>query len=408
MNISIITLVFPPETGSARRIGELSLFLAQQGHHVSVITGYPSYPMGTVYEGYRKRILHKSRWKDAVDLYRMYLYTSSKRQMFTHRMLHYLSFTVSAAIGGLFTATPDIVYVVSPPYFLGLAGWIIARLRKSHIAFDVQDFWPEAPIALGYIKNPLAIRISLAIEKFIYSQSDIIFAVSDIMKQKIVKRGVNEKKVLPIYNWVDLKTSESDSRDSQRKRLHLEQKFIVLFAGNIGQAQGLEIVIDAANLLRNQPDISFVILGDGMERSRLQQKSRNLALNNVIFLDPVQESMVPSYLGMADVLLVSLAPAKHREAAIPSKLQVYMANGKPVLASVAGATAKLISSAGCGIVVPPKNPNNLAKGVLTFKALEPAALSKLGSAGRMFAEAHFDKDKQCAFIEQYLARLVGK
>jgi len=407
MNISIITLSFPPEPGSSRRVGELSGFLAQQGHDVSVITGFPSYPHGIVFEGYRKSLVHKSRWQEAVDVYRMYLYTSPNRQQFVHRVLHYTSFMASAALGGLLTAAPDVVYVVSPPYTLGVTGWLISRLRGARLAFDVQDFWPEAPIALGYVKNPAAIRMLLAIERFIYARSDVIFAVSSVMKQKIVARGVPESKVQPVINWVDLGAYAPVSGDSLRKRLGLEEKFVFLFAGNMGPAQGLDIVTSAADLLRDRHDMAFVLLGDGMDRDRLQQQSRDLALDNVIFLDPVSESEVPSYLGMANVLVVSLARAKHREAAIPSKLQVYMSSGKPVLAAVDGATAELAASAGCGLVVPPEDPVKFAEAVLELRDLGSESLSRLGSTGQAFAEAHFDRDTQCALIEQHLADVVG-
>ena len=407
MNILVISLVFPPETGSARRVGELAQFLVQQGHRVSVITGFPSYPKGVVFEGYRKTLVQKSRWEGTVDLYRVYLYTSPRRQQFVHRMLHYLTFTVSAALGGLLTVRPDAVYVVSPPYFLGLSGWFIARLRGARLAFDVQDFWPEAPIALGYVKSRLLIKALLGLERFIYSQSDVVFALSDVMKERIAKRGVPSEKIERVYNWVDLARFAPVCGDERRAHYGLKDKFVVLFAGNMGRAQGLDSVVDAAALLRDQPDIVLALLGDGVERPRLIERAHRLDLSNLLFIDAVSEGQVAPYLGMADVLLATLGRAKHREAALPSKIQVYMASAKPLLVAAEGAAVQVVQHAGCGLVVPPDDPEALAKGVLRLRDMSPWARQELGQAGRTYAEKHFERDEQCRLIESRLLDVVS-
>jgi len=407
MKITIVSLVFPPESGSARRVGELALFLAQQGHHVSVITGFPSYPKGIVFEGYRKTLVHKSHWEGAVDLYRMYLYTSPKRQQFVPRLLHYLTFTFFAAFGGLLTVRPDMVYVVSPPYFLGVSGWLIARLRGARLAFDVQDFWPEAPIAWGYVKNKLLIKALLGLEKFIYNQSDVIFALSDVMKEKIAGRGVPLHKIERVYNWVDLAKFAPVCGGEQRAQYGLQGKFVILFAGNMGQAQGLDSVLEAANLLRSYSDIVFALLGDGVERPRLMEQAHNMGLGNVLFMNAVSEDQVPPYLGMADALLATLGRAKHREAAIPSKIQVYMASAKPLVVAAEGAAVQVVQQAGCGLVVAPDDPTALAAAVLRLRDMSPQARRELGWAGRTYAEKHFEQEQQCRLIESRLLELVA-
>jgi colanic acid biosynthesis glycosyl transferase WcaI len=407
MRVLIMSLVFPPETGSARRVGELAHFLAQQGHQVSVITGFPSYPKGVVFEGYRKRLIHRSQWEGTVELCRMYLYTSPSRQQLAHRIRHYLTFTASAALGGLIAARPEIVYVVSPPYFLGLSGWLIARLRGARLALDVQDFWPEAPIALGYVRNPLLIKVLIGLEKFIYQQSDVIFALSDVMKERIGGRGVPSQKIERVYNWVDLAEFAPVCGDEQRGHYGLQDKFVVLFAGNMGRAQGLDSVVDTAALLRDHPDIVLALLGDGTERPRLVERTRNMGLSNVRFLDAVPESEVPLHLGMADGLLATLGRAKHREAAIPSKIQIYMASAKPLLVAAEGAAAQVMQQAGCGLVVPPDDPMTLAAAILRLRDMSLQTRWELGEAGRAYAEKHFEKDQQCRLIESRLLQLVA-
>lgn len=407
MNATIISLVFPPETGSARRVGELVESLASQGHKVSVITGFPSYPKGIVYEGYHKALMQKSHWSDTVNLFRVYLYTSPKRRQFIHRLLHYLTFTLTSILGGLCAPRPDVVYVISPPYFLGLSGWLVARLRGARLAFDVQDFWPEAPIALGYVKNRWLISVLLSMEKFVYDRSDVIFALSATMREKIIARGALPQKVEHVYNWVDMAKFAPVSGDQRRADNGLDGKFVVLFAGNLGQAQGLDAVVDAAALIRDYDDIVFVILGEGMERSRLMQRVRDMNLANIRFLDAVPEDQVPSYLGMADALLATLGRARHREAAIPSKIQVYMASAKPLLVAAEGAAAQVVQDAGCGLVVAPDDPKSLAAAVMHLQAMSPSAWCELGSAGRAYAQKHFDRVRQCELIESRLSAIVA-
>lgn len=402
MKIQLISLVYPPETGSARRVGELAAFLGQQGHHVTVITGFPSYPTGIVYPGYRKRLLQRESGGQNVTVRRMYLYTSPQRQKTLHRLLHYLSFTATAFLGQLASGRSDVVYVVSPPYFLGLSAWLASRLRGGSLAFDVQDFWPEAPIALGYVRHPILVRALLGVERFIYRRSSVIFGLSPLMCKKIVERGADPGKVKQVYNWVDLDAFAPASGSGQRAACGLQGKFVVLFAGNMGKAQGLDVVVEAAAMLKSEPEIIFALLGDGTERQRLMQKATNLGADNVRFLGAVPEREVPPYLGMSDVLLVTLGKAAHREAAIPSKIQVYMSSAKPILLSGDGAAAQIIENAACGQVVAPNDAAELAQGVLCIREMGVEQRNSLGAAGRKYAEEHFAYDHQCRLIEQHL------
>jgi glycosyltransferase involved in cell wall biosynthesis len=406
MRILIISLVFPPETGAARRVGELAQSLSLIGHQVSVVTGFPSYPTGIVYRGYHKVLFKRERWENCIDLVRVYLYTSSQRKKFFHRLVHYLTFTFSSIMGGLLSHRPDVIYVVSPPYFLGISGWILSKFRRARLVLDVQDLWPAAPIALGYIKNRFAIKFLLGMETFIYTRSRLIFALSDVMKDRIYKRGVPLDKIKTIYNWVDLTKYKSVHADDLKIQLGIQDRFVILFAGNLGQAQGLESVIQTANLLKTHSDILFVFLGEGIEKPRLMDLVKSLHLSNVLFLDGVQEEQVPVYLGMADVLLATLGRAKHREAAVPSKIQTYMSSEKPLLLAIEGAAAQIVEQANCGIVVPPDDSDALAKAVLQLKNFSPFERKEMGRNGKAYAEQFFDREKQCLYISACLNEIV--
>ncbi len=407
MHILIISLIFPPEKGSARRVGELAAALAQAGNQVTVVTGFPSYPTGSVFQGYTRKFLQRERWEERMDVYRVFLHVSPKRKQAFHRLAHYLSFTVSSVIGGLLAPRPDIVYVVSPPYFLGFSGWLISLLRGARLVFDVQDFWPEAPIAMGYVKNGLLIKALFGFERFIYNKSKRIFTLSDVMKERIIARGVAAGKIIRVYNWVNFFGLTLESDEALRARLGLRNKFIALFAGNMGLAQGLDNVLRAAKALESQPEVVVVLLGDGIERANLMHLAQEMNLRNVLFLDAVPESEVSSYLSIAHVLLIPLARAKHREGAIPSKIQMYMANRKPMVVAAEGAAAQIVQQAKCGIAVPPEDPAALAQAILCVKDMSPQTRNELGQAGRRFAEENFDYMQQCGRIETHLRQLFN-
>ena len=407
MKVHIVSLVFPPETGAARRVGEIALALSERGHQVSVVTSFPSYPKGIVFSGYEKALLQREIWKGKICVYRVFTHTSSERQQTMNRVLNYLSFTMFSLLALMALPKPDIVYVCSPPYFLGLTGWVAAALRRSRLVLDIQDLWPDAPIALGYVRSSWLIKILQSLERFIYSRASLVLTISDTMRTWVADRTEEKSKVTLVHNWVDLIQYSPVDGHALRTSLDFETKFVLLFAGNIGKAQSLDMLLDAAIELRNDMEVEFVILGDGVEKARLMKRANDLSLKNVSFLDSVEENRVPEFLGMADALLVTLGRAKHRDAAIPSKLQVYMASSKPLIVAAEGATAQVVRTAECGLVVAPNDGRALADAVLLMKKMPESERFRLGQAARVFAEEHFEMAQQCAKIEAHLAKLLN-
>jgi glycosyltransferase involved in cell wall biosynthesis len=406
VRIHIVSLVFPPERGSARRVGELALSLANKGHSVSVVTSFPSYPKGIVFDGYKKSLLHKERWEGKIDVYRVFTHTSRNRQRTSHRVRNYLSFAIFSFLGLMAGPKPDIVYATGASDLLGLTSWLAATLRGAKLALDIQDLWPDAPIALGYVKSSWLIAMLRWIERFAYSRASLVLTISQTMKERVSDRVKEISKVVLVQNWVDLNQYCTTDGHALRTRLGFQGKFIVLFAGNIGKAQNLQILLDAAVHLRGHTEVQCVILGDGVEKSRLIQRANQLSLKNLSFLDSVEENHVPEFLGMADVLLVTLGRAKHREAAIPSKLQVYMASAKPIIVAAEGATAEVVESAGCGLVVAPDDGKALAESMCVMKRMSESGRDHLGQAGRMYAVEHFSMGQQCSKIESHLTKLL--
>jgi colanic acid biosynthesis glycosyl transferase WcaI len=406
MNITILSLIFPPETGSSRRIGELCEYLAAQGHHVHVITGFPSYPTGILYPGYRKKLLARNRLNEFQEITRVWLYTSTNRSSSLKRIVHYVTFSFMAMIGALTGKKPDVIYVVSHPYFLGLTANAIRFLRGGRIVLDVQDSWPEAPIALGYIKWPWLVRLLVWTEKKVYRSSDLILTLAPEMAEHLVARGAEARRVKVIYNWVDHERYAPMDGSDLRRRLGMDGMFVLLFAGNIGKPQGLEVVIGAAGITANTGNIRYVIIGDGAEKRSLEELVQARGLTNVIFLPSVPETEIIEYLSMADALLVHLKKAPHRMGIVPSKLQVYMACGKPILLGADGAPARIVREASCGVLFEPDHPQGLATAVQTLSTADKREREAMGSNGRDFAMRHFDLKSQCALSESLIADLM--
>ncbi len=407
MNILMLSLIFPPETGSARRVGELADFFAGKGHDVSVVTGFPTYPQGALYPGFRKNLIRREQLSEKLSVTRVWLYTTPKRFSTLRRLVHYGTFTVSSFFAMLTCKRPDVIYVVSHPYFLGLSAILLRLLRGGKIVLDVQDSWPEAPIALGYIRWQWLIRMLVSTEKYVYRAANLISTLSPEMASRLIFRGAEPEKVETVYNWVDHRRFSPVDGGALRSRLGLDGLFVVLYAGNIGKPQGLDVVISAAGIVQDSAKIHYVIIGDGAEKRTLQELARSHGVTNVSFLPAVPESEIIDYLGMADALLVHLTKAPHRSGVIPSKLQIYMAAGKPILLGAVGASARIVADASCGVVFEPGSPEGLAEAAQRVAATTPEERQALGMTGRAYAMQHFDLTAQCSRSEQLIAELIA-
>jgi colanic acid biosynthesis glycosyl transferase WcaI len=406
MNITILSLIFPPETGSARRVGELAEHYAHQGHNVTAVTGFPTYPKGTLYPGHSKKLLLRERLRERLVLTRVWLYTTPRRESTIRRLLHYATFTITSFFGACVSNKPDVIYVVSHPFFLGLTAMLIRLFRGGKVVLDVQDSWPEAPIALGVIRQRRLVGFLVWLEQVVYSGADAIITLSPEMAENLVNRGADAAKLRVVYNWVNLQRYAPMEDSALRRRLGLEGEFVILYAGNIGKPQGLDTVIEAARMTANDAAVRYVIIGDGAEKENLRLLANSYGLTNVLLLPSVSEEEVVTYLGMADALLVHLTSMPHRRGVVPSKVQIYMGIGKPLLLGAVGAPARLVTDAGCGVVFEPDNPQELARAVLRIKAATEPERREMGQMARRYAELHFNMMTQCTRNEAVITTLV--
>jgi glycosyltransferase involved in cell wall biosynthesis len=400
MNILILTQWYPPEPGLL--VQELSQTLMAHGHNVTVLTGFPNYPSGKLYPGYRLQLLQRETIAE-VPVVRIPLYPEHSRSGFK-RALNYLSFAASAAALGWFTISkPDVLFVYHPPLTIGIPAYVLSRLWRIPFVYQIQDMWPETLSATGMLNNSAALKTVGRFAKWVYEKAASICVISPGFRENLIKKGVPADKVHVISNWVDPEVYYVADPDPELAVEHgMSNRFNVMFAGNIGEAQGLEVVLDAAILLRDLKDVQFVLVGDGVALPGLKQKAIDRGLENVLFLGRYPQERMPALYALADVLLVHLKDDPLFRITIPYKTLAYMASGKPILVDVAGDTAKVVTEAGAGMDCVPGDPEALAVSVRKLYALERTELQRMGINGRRAAQNFYSREHLVGKIEAVL------
>jgi len=407
MKILLISAYFPPDTGSASHLFyELGKALSDQGHKITVITGIPSYHVQGPLDRYKGKNWIREN-VNGMDVLRVAL-PQLPRQLMVARALWQFSGAFAFLFAGLKVARQDITFVYYPPQPLGLTGWALKKLSRIPVVLNVQDLFPQSIIDLGLLKNPWIIRIFETMERFIYRQADVITVHSEGNRQYVINKGASVEKVIVIPNWVDTDFIRPSERINEFRREHgLVDAFIVSFAGVLGYSQDIDVILQAAKLTEEQ-QIFWLIVGDGVEKARLQLKAKEMELKNVKFLPMQPREKYPSILHASDIGLVTLY-ADVKTPVVPSKIQSIMAAGRPVVASLSlsGDAPKLISEAGCGLCVPPENPQALAGAILTLYR-DPALREEMGRNGRRYVEEDLSLEACTKRYEELIKKVKGE
>ena len=361
--------------------------LVRQGFEVEVVTGFPNYPGGKVYPGYRIKTLQRELI-DGVHVTRVPLYPNHD-QSAIKRVLNYASFAASALVYGLFVAKrADVIYAYHPPLTVGITASLIRLLRRIPVVYDIQDMWPDTLRATGMLNNPRALGVVAAVCRWVYRRVDHIAVLSPGFKRLLVQRGVPEAKVDVIYNWAD-EAALAAPTGQLPAAFPGPDRFRIVFAGNMGKAQALGAVLDAAAVLQERGSrVCFVMLGGGVEVGPLKAQAAQRQLGNVIFLPAVPMAEVGAYLNAAEALLVHLRKDPLFEITIPSKTQAYMAVGKPLLMAVNGDAADLVRQSGGGVVAESENAEALAASAQALADLAPAELHAMGQKAQHYYREH--------------------
>ena len=357
--------------------------MVSRGFEVEVITGFPNYPGGTLYDGYRVKFIQKEVI-DGVLVTRVPLFPSHDKSKLG-RVFNYLSFAFSSLIYGLFfSKRADVIYAYHPPLTVGISALIIKLFRRVPVVLDIQDMWPDTLKATGMISNSRLLGSVSKVCNFIYSGVTKIVVLSPGFKDLLIDRGVPENKIEIIYNWADEDVLRTKTGERPQDMVSIEG-FKVLFAGNVGQAQGLDVVLDAALLLKDDvPNIHFLVLGRGLKLDDLKRREKELNLGNVHFFPAVGMEKVGSFLGFADALLIHLNSDPLFEITIPGKTQAYMAVGKPIIMGVSGDASNLVSRADCGVCFEPEDSVALAEAAKGLMLLDSTDIQRLGKNAERF------------------------
>jgi colanic acid biosynthesis glycosyl transferase WcaI len=400
MRILLITLWFPPEP--RKLLGELAGTLRDLGHEVTVLTGFPNWPTGRVYPGYRIRLWQREVL-DGVSVIRVAMYPDHSHNRLK-RALNFLSFSVVAALISPFLLPKhDVIYAVQP-IPAGLPAMFLSWCWKVPFVLGIFDLWPDSLAATGFAdRGPLMSLMGKAID-FVQRRCALMTVISDGFRRTLIERGVEPRKIRLLHNWVD--TEHYHSGPSGRLRIAEivgENKFTIIFAGLIGPAQELSVVIKAAQLVKSLPRIRFLIVGDGIEKGRLEDAARQIGLDNVVFLGWQPEDDMPGILGQASALLLHLRDEPLFRITIPHKVYAYLAMGKPILAALAGDAADVVRSANAGVICPPGSPEELANAVIRLASMPQAYLDELGANGRQTASAKYERRVQVKRLEAILS-----
>jgi colanic acid biosynthesis glycosyl transferase WcaI len=405
LKVLILTQYFWPESF---RINDLALALGDRGHAVTVLTGMPNYPGGRLYPGYGPFRPTEEAF-GATRVLRLPLVPRGLHRGW-QLALNYLSFTLSASLLGPLRCrgTFDVLFVYEPsPIFVGIPAVILRRLKRLPLLFWVQDLWPESLRATGAVTSPSILKAVAAVARFIYRQCDRVLVQSRGFVDPVVDVGADAARVRYLPNWAESLYQPVELEPDAPERSEMPEGFRVLFAGNIGAAQAFDTILDAAQRTRDLSDVHWVVVGDGHRRTWVEEQVRGRGLDrSVHLLGSRPMSAMPRYLALADVLLATLRRDPIFERTIPTKLQSYLACGRPVLAALEGEGARVVEEAGAGLTCPAEDPDALAEGVRRLHGMGKEERQALGDRGRAYFLAHFEREHLVTRVEEEMAKAV--
>lgn len=396
MKLLILTQYFPPEIGAPQnRLFELAVRLQKKGIDVSVLTAIPNYPQMKIHENYKGKCYCKEMLNN-LEIHRAWIYVSQSKAVIS-RLLNYFSFVISAFFVGLFKIKKqDVLMVESPPLFLGITAYLLAKLKGAKMVFNVSDLWPESAEKLEIISNKTLLSMATKLEEFCYRKAALISGQTQGIVKNISGRFPN-KKVYWLKNGVDINfydVNKTIEENAWRKEHNYSSgDFILFYGGIIGHAQGLDVILNAAKELENYENIKFVLLGNGPEKERLLKLKAELGLNNLQFFDAVPKSQMQKIIMDTNASIIPLKRLDLFKGAIPSKIFENLALKKPIILGVEGEAEELFIQQGkCGVSFTPEDSKDLAKQILHLYN-NPNLVKELGENGLAYVSENFNRDK---------------
>ena len=407
MKLLIITQYFPPEVGAPQnRLHELSIRLNAKGIEITILTAMPNYPQMKIHEKYKSKFYFFEMMEN-LPVFRSWIYVTKSKSIFI-RLLNYFSFVISSLIIGIIKIEKqDFILCESPPLFLGISAFVLSKIKKSKLIFNVSDLWPESAEKLGIIKNKFLLGMSTRLEEFLYKHSYLITGQTQGIISNISKR-FPDKKTYWLKNGVDVNIFDPAKINSnwREKNGFDKDDFLIYYGGIIGYAQDLETILYSAKSLSDKSKIKFILLGDGPVKKNLIELKNNLNLKNVFFFDVAPKNLMPEILFSIDAAVIPLRKIDLFKGAIPSKIFESLALKKPILLGVEGEAKQIfIEEGNCGLAFEPENSDDLSKKILPLYN-NPELKKNLGENGRQFVTANFNRQKIADEFISQLNRLL--
>ena len=403
MRLLILTQYFPPETGAPQnRLLQLAKRLQKLGVEVTVLTAMPNYPQMHIYDGYRGKF-YCHEVIEGIPVHRCWIYAGTSKSILP-RLINYFSFVKTSFLVGLFKLRrQDFILCESPPLFLGITAWLLAKLKGAKLIFNVSDLWPESAEKLGLVTNKALLKMSTWLEEFLYRQSTVVTGQTQGIVKNIASR-FPDKSVFWLKNGVDTAELSAIPADASWRAANgfSEKDFLLLYAGILGHAQGLEVILKAAELLQDKPEIKFLLVGSGPVRDALIELKNTLNLPNVFFLDNRPKRDILPIIRAADIALIPLRKLDLFKGAIPSKIFENLAMHTPILLGVEGEALELFIEQGkAGWGFEPENAADLAEKT-RFLSDNRQLLKEAGDHGHDFLCREFDLDVVASAFHQLI------
>lgn len=388
MRVVVICPHYAPDMApTAVVMTEMAEQLIRLGHELHIVTSLPWYEKHRIEESWKGRPWRreKTAWG---SITRVHPFPTDKTNI-PARAMGFAGFTVMAFLGALFQRRrPDVVLTMSPPLTLGLSGLVVARLRRAACVFNVQDIFPDIAIEVGAISSPRLVRTLQGLESFVYKRADAITVLSSDLRDNVAAKigGQDPAKVRVIPNFVDTQRIQPAASDTAyRREVGAGDRTVVMYAGNIGFSQPLELMLDTARRWTERDDVLFVINGTGSERARLEASARDL--DSVVFVDFQPPERLPEVLASGDIHLIALRKGLARSS-VPSKLYSILAAGRPVFASIDPGTevSRILEENQCGVSVPPEDLDAFESALAELVAAT-SDRTRMGERGRTFVES---------------------
>lgn len=407
LRIGYLVQQFPPEVGAGpARVAEMAAHWRDAGADVTVITGMPNRPQGRIHADYRGKLFLEEE-HEGIRVLRSWLYASPKHG-FARTIVNNLSFMATGFIHALVSrGSFDVLIASSPPFFPHISGALVGIVRRVPVILEVRDLWPDYLVDMGVLRGKLAPRALFALERRLLRSADHVVVVTDSFRRRIASKGVDPGQITVIPNGTD--AGFYYAADEPRPvpvpdGSGGEPPFVVGYLGNFGAGQELSTIVEAAAKVQaTHRNIRFLLVGDGPQRERIEERMRELRVTNLSIQPPISKSQTRAFHGGCDVSLVPLAPVPVFQETVPSKIFEIMACERPVLASVAGEAARIVEESGGGIVVPPGDAAAIAGGVVGLHAASVSERAEMGRRGRDYVIENYDR---AALAERYLEVIV--